>query len=44
MTNVYSLWLHFYMYALNSATANQPTMYYSRIDGALLLAIETYEE
>ncbi len=44
MTNFYSFWLHIYMYALECADNNQPTLFSSRIDGALMAATETYEE
>lgn len=44
MTNLYSIWLHVYMYALKYADENQLTFFSSRIDGAVIAAIETYEE
>lgn len=44
MTNVYSFWVHLYTYALKCADENQPTLFSSRIDGAVLPAMETYEE
>ena len=36
MTNTWSFWLHIYLYALNSADEDFPTIYSSRIDGAIL--------
>lgn len=36
MTNVYSFWLHIYLYTLQAADENAPVFYSSRIDGALL--------
>ena len=36
MSNVWSFWLHIYFCALESATENHPTLYSSRIDGAVL--------
>lgn len=44
MTNLYSVWVHVYMHALKCADENQPTFFSSRIDGAVIAAIETYEE
>lgn len=38
------LYMYFYTYALNCASENQPTLFHSRIDGAVLPAAETYEE
>lgn len=40
MTNLYSFWLHVYLFALDEAGRNAPTTYSSRIDGAVLPAIE----
>lgn len=44
MKNIYSIWLRFYLYALKCADENQPTFFSSRIDGALLPAMESYEK
>jgi hypothetical protein len=44
MTNLYSIWVHIYMYALKYADENQPTCFSSRIDGAVMAATGTYEE
>ena len=44
MTNAYSFWLSIYLYTLQCADENQPTFFSSRIDGAVIAAIETYEE
>lgn len=44
MTNLYSIWVHLYTYAIKCAGENQPTLFHSRIDGAVLPAAETYEE
>ena len=34
--NPYSFWLALYLYSLDGAASNYPTLYSSRIDGALL--------
>lgn len=36
LLNPYSFWLALYLYSLNSAANDYPTLYSSRIDGALL--------